>query len=373
MISITRRTVNMDTERSKNPIDIEFALKQTKSKNRVEQQIGTNYLIAKFTPLISKLFFNICPDCDFNDMIQSGNLAILKAIKNYNYKSQFSTWVYYKIRYELQKQADIKYPVKVSRYLKNKGKTASFENFREYNLEYNLVDNLDNLENTERYKNLSESIKKLNKKYSTKWCRIFADYFYFDQTLKELSKKYRISATHVIHVIIKDLKKNIDTHYNTHYNNPVEEESIAGSSGTSSAARNPPHKKEAEVNITQTPSNSPSNSPSPQILLITKCCSKGYYQALTLQKALKNAGYNYPITIVKPKNCTKILDKYNVSLMEANKNPYIFIEDLLIKCENLPKGNYINELVIQIQKCKNNKWSDKIENGNGFLNKITKK
>lgn len=188
-----------------NPPDIEFALRNTRSKNPVTQEAGTNYLIAKFTPMIHKLANQICPKCDVRDMSQAGTLGVLMAIKSYNGTSQFSTWVYQQVRNQLQQQQKIQFPVSISRFLLKKGCTATFEQMTQDKLY--VEEPAKNIISEENSEKLIEAIRKIQRMFTKKECQIFAAYYFENTKLEDLTKKYHLNCKYVISKIMEELRK----------------------------------------------------------------------------------------------------------------------------------------------------------------------
>jgi RNA polymerase sigma factor (sigma-70 family) len=187
-----------------NPPDIIQALKGTKSTNRVQQEASTNYIIAKYQPLIHKLAHSICPNCHIEDMLSAGNMAIIMAISNYNSrKSSFQTWAYTQIRDQLQKQRELEHPVKISRYLLKKGCTATYT---QADREASYLPNpAQNLMAQEQLDTITEALRKIQKKLSKLHCTIFSQYYFEGKKLTELSKQYKCNAKYLIHQIIETL------------------------------------------------------------------------------------------------------------------------------------------------------------------------
>lgn len=189
-----------------NPPDIKMNLVLAKSADPVESEAGTNYLLAKFTPLIHKLAYQICRKCPIQDMLQSGNYAILKAIKSYNESSAFATWVYTHVRNELQKQREISFPVKITRYLMRKGNNATYTRITDQNEQGYVDDPSRVIIKEELNLELSDALRKLNRQYSKRQCKIFTDYYYLDIPLNTLSKRYRVNANAIVRAIILRLR-----------------------------------------------------------------------------------------------------------------------------------------------------------------------
>lgn len=189
-----------------NPPDIEFALKNIRSRNPIQQESGLNYLIAKFQPLIHKLSYAICPTCDIKDMIQSGNKGIMLAIRSYNGNSSFSTWVYSKVRHELQKEREIQFPVKISRYLLKKGNKATFTNKKDEG--FYVDDPAKNIIQKENGEKLQESLRGINRMFPKIQVKIFTEYYFMDKKLNDLSKKYHTNAKYLISQMMEILRKN---------------------------------------------------------------------------------------------------------------------------------------------------------------------
>ena len=205
-----------------NPPDISYALKQTKSKNRAEQECGTIYLINKFQPLINKLSQEICPNCEMTDMYQAGNLAIILAIKTYQpTKSQFCTWVFFKVRDQLQKERSIEFPIKISRHLMNKGHKATYIQHSEvnnvakeegYELQADNITAHDRLIHKEDAELITEAFRHINKRFPKLHCRLFTDYYYLDIPLNKLSKQFNVNAEAIVRNMILSLRN----YYNTY-------------------------------------------------------------------------------------------------------------------------------------------------------------
>ena len=188
-----------------NPEDIENALKLIRG-NSVECDVGTNYLLAKFTPMIHKLIYQVCPTCDKSDMVQAGHLGILMAISTYkdNGRNQFSSWAYSKIRNELQQQRAIEFPVKVSRYLLKKGCLASFEQMDD-NILYEKSPH-DALIDKELSEEVADALRHINRRFPKLHCKLFTDYYFIGVSLTSLSKKYKLNANSIVRAMILDIR-----------------------------------------------------------------------------------------------------------------------------------------------------------------------
>jgi RNA polymerase sigma factor (sigma-70 family) len=191
-----------------NPPDIENALKDIRSKDETRQLAGKHYLICKFSALIGKTINNLHIEINadnFEDYQQSGKLGILNAITTYNYTSSFSTYVYYKIRTELQKLRENSYPVSISRYLYKKGCRASFNNCSP---EKGYVEEVaPNILSEELSEKISNALRSLNHQFPADYCTIFSSYFFLDATLKDLSKQYHVNAKYIIKVMLDEMKR----------------------------------------------------------------------------------------------------------------------------------------------------------------------
>ena len=183
-----------------NPPDIEQNLKLVKSRNPINQQVGIHYLVCKFQPLIHRLSYQICPTCNINDMVGAGNLGIMRAIRTYNNTSSFNTWVYTQIRNELQKQREIEFPVKISRFLLKKGNKATFHPL-EGNEIYNS-DPKDSLIIKEDAERITEALRHINLMFPKRHCKIFCDYYFLNIPLIKLSKQYKLNANAIVRAMI---------------------------------------------------------------------------------------------------------------------------------------------------------------------------
>lgn len=189
-----------------NPPDIEFALENIKSPDTVAQEAGRHYLLCKFEPLIHKMAYLYCREVDPSDATQSGNLGILKAIESYNGTSLFCTWVYTCVRHELQKQSEICYPVKVSRFLKKQGCKASFEELIDNRLYHSPVETI--MKSEEGYR-ISDALATINRTYSERDCRIFVAYYFENIPLKILSERYNVNAAAIVRGMILAIRAQI--------------------------------------------------------------------------------------------------------------------------------------------------------------------
>lgn len=187
-----------------NPPDIEHNLRLAKSNNAVESNAGSHYLICRYTSMIHRLSYQICKECDIQDMVQSGQYAILYAIKTYNHSSSFTSWAYTQIRNELQKQRELIFPVKISRYLLKKGNKAEFT--RQYDEIADRTTPVDHLINDEKQHAISDALRGLNRRYSKKECKIFSDYYFLGTKLITLSKRHHTNANAIIRKITLDLR-----------------------------------------------------------------------------------------------------------------------------------------------------------------------
>jgi len=189
-----------------NTPDIEFAFKQIKGRNPVAKEAGVHYLICKYQPLINKLAHQICPTCNIQDMQGAGTLGIMMAIRTYNGESAFGTWVYTQIRNQLQKQREIEFPVKISRFLLKKGNTATFTQVNQEEA-YN-EDPSKNLTQQEDMEKLTESLRSINRLFPKKHCIIFTEYYFMDKKLNDLTKKYHTNCKYIVSQIIDKLREN---------------------------------------------------------------------------------------------------------------------------------------------------------------------
>lgn len=196
-------------------------LKKTKSRNKRIKEEAMEELIVTYLPLIHKLAYQICPTCNIEDMVQSGKMGVLIAISTYNNKSSFGTWVFTQIRNQLQKQREIEFPVKISRFLLKKGCKASFEYVNDETIN-NQIDNTavynqqpyDNLILIEDRARVTDVLRHINKMFSKKYCLIFTRYYFEGFTLAYLSDKYQINCKHIIAKMIEEIRKNAITDYN---------------------------------------------------------------------------------------------------------------------------------------------------------------
>jgi hypothetical protein len=86
------------------------------------------------------------------------------------------------------------------------------------------------------------------------------------------------------------------------------------------------------------------------LLHIVRCCGKGAYQVIKLQKALEKEGCIYKIFTFNPKKCKNILAKNGLGMEDVRKSPYIYIEDIMIQCEKINDDVYTKSLIEQIKK-----------------------
>jgi hypothetical protein len=103
--------------------------------------------------------------------------------------------------------------------------------------------------------------------------------------------------------------------------------------------------------------------PKKSVLLISSCCGKGFGQATMLIKALNEAGVVYNLNTSKHKHCTAIFERFGIDPKTVGKTPYIYIDDLFFRAEEINNKEFLNKVVSDLKICKQQ----------SFLNNITKK
>ena len=81
------------------------------------------------------------------------------------------------------------------------------------------------------------------------------------------------------------------------------------------------------------------------IILITKCCGKGFIQARQLVEALNALGIVYNLHSVKPKSCTALLDLCGLETITALSKPHIYIEDIIFPAEKINDKEFTRQLI----------------------------
>jgi hypothetical protein len=84
------------------------------------------------------------------------------------------------------------------------------------------------------------------------------------------------------------------------------------------------------------------------VMLITKCCGKGFYQAQELVRQLTSAGLVYNLHSTKPSKCPDILAQFDIDV--KTKIPYIYVNDLMFKAEKINDKEYLKNLVDVLKK-----------------------
>jgi len=86
------------------------------------------------------------------------------------------------------------------------------------------------------------------------------------------------------------------------------------------------------------------------IILITRCCGRGFAQVKHLIELLAKENIIYQFHSAKPRSCKDILEKYGISQETANQSPHFYVEDIVMPVERLNDAHFVDELINQLRK-----------------------
>lgn len=186
-------------------------LRATKSKDLIKSQSATELIVNTFEPMVYKISYKINhrilgDKTTIEDQIQSGKLGLIEAIGTYNGTCSFSSWAYHQIRRRIQEQVANNCIIKPPRSELRRGiryKTTGTEELENLTYEENVTENLDKIDNSKR---ITEALRLINRKYDTKSCSIFAEYYYLGTTIKELNKKYKKNCEYIIQKMLDGIR-----------------------------------------------------------------------------------------------------------------------------------------------------------------------
>jgi len=190
------------------PNEIEL-LCQARSNNKKIYEPAISVIIAQYTPLIHKMMYKLGLKHNKEDYAQAGVIGILKAIEDYELdkNTKFGTWVYYKIRQELQLEKIKSEQVAISRYHKKLNRKTSYELAEFLNTSYETK--------PEDYKQLQIDdylaiLNSLNLKLDKIEADIFTRYFILQEHIYQIRKIYpKTDISEIINKILETIRSNV--------------------------------------------------------------------------------------------------------------------------------------------------------------------
>jgi len=183
-------------------------LRQAKNKNKKIYEPAISAIITLYTPLIHKLIFKLGVKKNKEDYEQSGVIGILKAIETYELdkNSKFSTWVFYKIRQELQLEKIKSEQVAISRYHKKLNRKTSYELAEFLNNSYETKpENYHQI----RIDDYLAILNSLNLKLDKIEADIFTRYFISGEYIYQIQKIYpKQNISSIINKILDTIRSN---------------------------------------------------------------------------------------------------------------------------------------------------------------------
>ena len=91
--------------------------------------------------------------------------------------------------------------------------------------------------------------------------------------------------------------------------------------------------------------------PNKSVLLITKCCGKGFHQAQVLIKALNEVGLIYELAVGNARNSAQVLERFDIHVDTLKRYPIIYVDDLCFRAEKINDKDYLKKLVNNLVIC----------------------
>ena len=92
------------------------------------------------------------------------------------------------------------------------------------------------------------------------------------------------------------------------------------------------------------------------IILLTRCCGRGFSQCVKLVKALTERGLVYDMHQVTPRQAKEICQRFDIE--KRTKTPWIYIEDLCFPAASINDDVFFNKLLDDLQRIKDAEQKD---------------
>jgi RNA polymerase sigma factor (sigma-70 family) len=184
---------------------IQKLVQDAKSPDKKVYEPAITILLAQYNSMIYSICYQF-KRTNLEDLYQAGVSGFLESLNSFNGASNFITWSYIQIRRRIQEEFSKDTLVNISRYYRKKGKISisiPISNCIETSYEDEPSKNLQNMEDIAL---VMAKLRKINHKLSKRDSGIFVEFYYLNNSLRQLDAKYGCCSRNVIKRIVKMLK-----------------------------------------------------------------------------------------------------------------------------------------------------------------------
>lgn len=184
---------------------IQKLIQDAKSSDKQIYEPAITALLAQYSYMIYSICYQF-KRSNIEDLYQAGITGFLESINSYNGSTAFITWAYIQIRRRIQEEFGLDALVNLSRYYRKQGKISvsiPLSCCREISYKDEPSQNMQDMEDAG---DIMARLRRINHKLSKRDSGIFVEFFYLNNSIKQLDAKYNCCTRNIIKRIVKMMK-----------------------------------------------------------------------------------------------------------------------------------------------------------------------